>query len=552
VLGLSYHSLVDDISYEGLAPVPYQWRKPSLDLPYLGKGIYTLKLLLSEPTINLGLNIGQAETTRKVIIKNAMGEEFLVFDAGNTDLGDHTLVKMRTHIILLPKMDRESEIIIHLNNSRSIDGGIHTTPVIGTVDTLTRLDQMTRYIIMSVISILVVFCVVNIYVWFIRGYSFTIIALAALSLLLALRQLVVSGIIYDFFPNLTSSFHLAIGWSTYLFGIMLGTGYFRASAPHLIPRWLVIFVNLISLIGIVIYLFQPLYVIQTYGLYYRPLTLFTTFLLVAFMVSGLRNSDISLRVTLVGGSVLLVSFAADIAFFHIQGYDPLVSNTSVGMLIFIGVETSMILNKYWETVQQSNKLSRQLKILNAQLEDKVSERTAELALKNELLETISKTDVLTGLANRRAFDIVVNKEIERNKRNNQSLVICIFDLDNFKIINDEFGHDAGDIVLKSIGKLLLDCLRDNDFPARWGGEEFCLLFPETDTDEALKVVNRVRELIAGMEWQIGEKTIKITASFGLAVWKKNHSFNMVFKQADKALYQAKQEGRNRVEASWLI
>jgi len=222
----------------------------------------------------------------------------------------------------------------------------------------------------------------------------------------------------------------------------------------------------------------------------------------------------------------------------------------IGMLFFLGAETLVISNKYWDSVQQSAKLSKELKVLNVKLEDKVMERTEELALKNELLETISRTDDLTGLANRRAFDAAVNKEIERGKRNNQSFVICIVDLDKFKKVNDDYGHDTGDIILKSIGKLLPTCLRDNDFPARWGGEEFSLLFPETDFEEAITVANRVRELITELEWRIGDRTLTITASFGLAMWRKGHNFNKVFKDADNALYKAKEQGRNRVVTAW--
>jgi diguanylate cyclase (GGDEF)-like protein len=162
------------------------------------------------------------------------------------------------------------------------------------------------------------------------------------------------------------------------------------------------------------------------------------------------------------------------------------------------------------------------------------------------LEKLSVTDQLTGLRNRRYFDD--NFEIERQKikRNNQKLCLIMIDIDLFKRINDEYGHQMGDTVLQEFSILLQKNIRVTDLLSRWGGEEFIILLPETSLENAINLAEKIHTAINAFSFSnIG----KLTASFGVSKVDTNTNSNMEsLYQVDKALYQAKNQGRNRIVA----
>ncbi|MDT8371629.1 MAG: diguanylate cyclase [Gammaproteobacteria bacterium] len=154
-------------------------------------------------------------------------------------------------------------------------------------------------------------------------------------------------------------------------------------------------------------------------------------------------------------------------------------------------------------------------------------------------------DALTGIWNRQALDEVMEKEYARWLRYQSPLSIIIWDIDYFKKVNDNYGHAAGDKVLKTIAQIFKKATRDADFIARFGGEEFMGIFPETRLEEALSLANKIREKVANSKFHYDNKPVPITASAGLAMFRPNDSIDDVFKRADQALYRAKESGRNR-------
>ncbi|MBN2419668.1 MAG: diguanylate cyclase [Deltaproteobacteria bacterium] len=190
----------------------------------------------------------------------------------------------------------------------------------------------------------------------------------------------------------------------------------------------------------------------------------------------------------------------------------------------------------------SNSLSRTIMntLEKAQLKRQVKEAY------NRMVD-MSVRDELTGLFNRRYFIDAIEVEVARSQRYKTDLVLCIFDIDHFKRVNDTHGHPTGDKVLAKIGKLLKDSIRDNDIGCRYGGEEFAILLPHTNIEEASVMSERFRELVASYDFAVNALHLNITVSIGVAQYEsnKNISSNQLLEQADRALYQAKEGGRNR-------
>ncbi len=176
---------------------------------------------------------------------------------------------------------------------------------------------------------------------------------------------------------------------------------------------------------------------------------------------------------------------------------------------------------------------------------------AVIALDNARLHRIverqARIDGLTGLANRRACEDQLAVELARAERFGGPVAVVITDLDDFKEINDRFGHPAGDVVLREFARTLEDGIRDVDLAARWGGEEFVLLLPGTDLDGGAQVADRVRRALEDrLVLAADGQPIPVTASFGVAAYPGEPSSQALLLAADDALYEAKRTGKNRV------
>lgn len=162
------------------------------------------------------------------------------------------------------------------------------------------------------------------------------------------------------------------------------------------------------------------------------------------------------------------------------------------------------------------------------------------------LEQSARLDALTGLHNRRHFDEVMEKESERAERYHRPTSLIMLDLDFFKKVNDNFGHQTGDLVLQTLGKILLDQVRQSDTPCRYGGEEFALILPETGLGEAQRIAERIRQTIEQQNIITHNNVhLRVTASLGIASTDDNRTTDLI-KAADQALYRAKESGRNQV------
>lgn len=201
-------------------------------------------------------------------------------------------------------------------------------------------------------------------------------------------------------------------------------------------------------------------------------------------------------------------------------------------------------------IDAGKRLVAQLEQKNQSLEGQVAERTRELSWVNQQLQRqldenreLAERDALTRIANRYRLEKALQLECERAQRFRQPLSLIAMDLDDFKPINDRYGHARGDAALVRVVDSLRTCLRELDLLARWGGDEFVIVLPQSTLGEALDVAGRLRQVMAQLE-PVGE--CRLTMSYGVVQWQEGEDHHALLARADKALYRAKGAGKNAI------
>lgn len=221
-----------------------------------------------------------------------------------------------------------------------------------------------------------------------------------------------------------------------------------------------------------------------------------------------------------------------------------------GVILIIGLTT--IIWFLIKNIHRRERAEKDLTRLNESLESIVEDRTQDLEIKNRQLtelsnryESMAFTDILTELGNRRFGNELLQKMIKRHQLSQQYFSIGLVDIDHFKKVNDTYGHDVGDIILKSVSRTILDLIRPTDTICRWGGEEFLLFFPGSNAQSAERASERIRTAISSVAFApVGSVTISI----GVAQLLSHDDGDAMLKRADKGLYMAKDCGRNHVVA----
>lgn len=256
--------------------------------------------------------------------------------------------------------------------------------------------------------------------------------------------------------------------------------------------------------------------------------------IIFFIISLLAISFIVL-ITIIQPLLLLKRQAEALS----QGYFPQQSPTMLARHDELGD-----LAKTFQMMSDSiQKYYHQLQQINASLELKVQERTQELAQKNQELERLSITDKLTQVYNRVKLEAVFQEQINHAHQAKKPFTLMICDLDFFKKINDTYGHQAGDKVLIESAQILKNNLRKADMLGRWGGEEFLILCPETDSQNALMLAQGLCQAMACHRFT--DLELRVTLSIGVGLFKSQDTQESLLERADQALYRAKAEGRNR-------
>ena len=198
--------------------------------------------------------------------------------------------------------------------------------------------------------------------------------------------------------------------------------------------------------------------------------------------------------------------------------------------------------------------TRAIESKGSRLKDQLIQTTQEVEILRRDLERFRRqasTDPLTGLSNRRAFEEALTQEVHLASDTDRALCLLMADLDHFKRVNDSFGHLIGDKVLKMAGDMIKNCVRGRDVVARWGGEEFVVMLPETPLQGAITVAQTICTYFQEKQWKrtdTGESMGQITLSLGVALYQPGEAPASLIRRADRAMYTSKHLGRNRVSS----
>jgi len=219
-------------------------------------------------------------------------------------------------------------------------------------------------------------------------------------------------------------------------------------------------------------------------------------------------------------------------------------------------------DEFGQLAESFNHLSERLNIANLQLQSKIEAadkqlletnrqlriQSEELKVINENFKKMSATDSLTGLCNRRQFEELLNTEFETARRHAEVNSLIVFDIDHFKRINDTYGHPCGDSILRDVANLLKKRMRKTDYLCRLGGEEFVVLCKRADKQSAINIAEDMRNIVEQNVFTFGEHNVRMTISLGVATLGPDDDFDdadIAYRQADKAVYYSKQNGRNK-------
>ena len=263
-------------------------------------------------------------------------------------------------------------------------------------------------------------------------------------------------------------------------------------------------------------------------------------------ITDIKNILITVEIILILISTIIGMFLSHFIAYPVENLQKVTAKIKEGDL------NSRADEKGWGEIRELsvsfNTMAETLKDLTENLQLKVKERTEKLDEANELLSQLAIKDTLTDLYNRRYLLERLQQEFDRVSRYKGQLAVLIIDIDHFKSVNDKHGHQVGDEILKLFSSCLSKMLRKTDILGRIGGEEFCIIIPETPIDAVDKLSNRMCKEVSKLLYPLDtDKTLKITTSIGVSIYADGvDSPEMLIEQADNALYEAKERGRNRV------
>lgn len=520
-------------------------------------GTYLLKLnnlsnTFKEPAIHMR-NVNDAWQAWWI---SESGETQLLGESGSISKNyEAQQMRFKTHVLLLPKNAKSGTLVIYLSAQLYKRAGMYGTFEVSELAQANKLllSDLASRVALIAIGLLVVFQ--NVLFYLFRPKERVLLLLAVFAFSVLLRAAVSTDYVYYLLgdPN-NFDLLLRLEYITIVWPAVAAAHFFACLYPAKFSEQVVKLGYFVVALVVVVTLFIPLKQVVDHLIYYQVLlgifAIYTIWLIIHSMLVKSHHS----AMMIISAFALFLGVLNDITAALSSTHNIYVSEYT--LFLFLFVQTQYHSLRFVSALDMAEHLTNNLQQEVAEKTQELSSRNRELEdkahylkIQHDRIKELSETDHLTGLYNRQTFDGYFELKFTQAIEQSEKLSLVMLDIDDFKKINDSFGHQVGDECLKSVVQYLQQTnLRKDDFIARYGGEEMVIVLTNTDIKSAEEITQRI---CAGMS-QIALKTqqggIVLTASFGLAELTCNHASNtaQLLKQADDALYQAKARGKNQV------
>ena len=539
---------------DSYATVPGTWKNNEATgekLPGTGYASYRLRIFLDEGAGKLAIRTLTASTAFTFYVNGK--EVASAGKVGTTATGSKPGYKPQVAELASPE-DGELDLILHISNFHYRTGGPWRHIWLGDAKELANRKWMLDVKAFFIFGCLLIMFLYHLALFLLRRRDRHFLFMAFFCLFVSLRALTTGeyGIVH-LIPTLPFALLIRIEYLSFFLAVLFAHQLFQSLYPDEYYPWQTRIVHVVTLLFSALVILTPLAVFtNSIFIYYLFSFLVSMYIAVVCGIAFKRGRQGAL-VFLFGVLVMVGATLNDIL------YSSFLINTGyladVAMIVFVFCQALVMSLRLTGAFTREESLSRQLAEMNAGLELQVEARTAELRRAYESIKELSIRDQLTGCFNRLFLNEQFPKEIDRVLRYKRSLSVIMADIDHFKKINDNFGHQAGDKVLAEIGRIIIGSMRDKiDWAFRFGGEEFVILIPETDLEGATIVAEKLRRNIAAAVVNTKAGPLSVTASFGVSGFasppaKSEVSMTDMMNEVDKLLYQAKEAGRNRVVAA---
>jgi diguanylate cyclase (GGDEF)-like protein len=515
-----------------------------------GYGTYHLNVDLGPRNSDLALKIPQIETAYRLFVNDSLMASAGVISKSSKGASP----EYKPTIIMLPRELERFSITVQVSNYHSAWGGIWSPIVLGEVGELYAAKRDLVGLSMFVIGALVVTTGFYLIQFYFRPSEKVPLAFACLCLIFLFREFTAEHM-YFVMNSLGVGFHtlVKLNYLTFYIGFPVVVCFMHLCFPRAFNQKISRFFYLVAAVFSLFVLFSPMAYVGYSLLSYQVFCLLGILYITICMIVATKNKQPASKMTLFG-CIILGLFAVNDMLYAID-FVATGRFFSLGIVGFILCQSYVINNRFNNIMSHNETLSGQLQQRNSELqklgdelETKVEKRTQQLELANLELNNLANIDNLTGALNRHGLQQHLQSAFERSRRNQEPSSIILFDFDNFKQINDSYGHDNGDNILKLGAKLIQDLIREQDKLARWGGEEFLVFLPNTDLQGASAIGDKLRKAIANQLAGELADDFPVTVTGGVAQIKNDETFEILFKRADNALYKGKRMGRNCIQS----
>ena len=540
-----------------LMNIPHAWVRSTIDgqpMPSHGTATYHVNVQMDKKYDNLALKIPTIGTASKLYVDGN-----LVSEAGQTGYTKETSEPGYDQGIFLfkPKSDRFS-ITVQVSNHDLYWAGIWTAIRVGMPHNIQQEQYQHLFRSTFLVAIFVTVALFNLIQFTLRTTDPLPIFIALTCLLLGLRELEASQVLYFAgLAKLSFATNVRINFLSFYAATPLVIAYFHVSFWQEYKQKLMMLIYTLCAIACLLVIFTPS------DMFSQSMPLFQAFVVLAMhyvfwgLIQAVRNKRKSAQL-LALGTIFLFAFILNDILYNLNLIDttPMIS---FGLVAFILCQNYLTYTRFIEAERQNQLLSNTLEDRNQELhdfsqslEERVGQRTVELAKANEKLGELAHEDLLTGLPNRRGMTIFIEESIAQYRQSNTPFCLLVLDFDKFKELNDKWGHETGDRALSEGAKLMRKVLRVQDKVARWGGEEFLIVLPATLLKGAEILAHKIKYSIKETLTESIGKQVSVT--IGVAEFTETDTLTSCFNRADKALYLGKNSGRDKVvlaEPDWL-